>query len=128
LNTVEELADYISSKLEGEYDYNTHIEAIADITKAAFDSAANKLGASGYSASCAELMFLQKSRKINGPFCILRAEDMLYPQYNLPDSLTKFIEQWQPFLKEEACKMLADHGDYASPQVFQHWKDLADGN
>jgi hypothetical protein len=75
---LEELQTYIAEKLAGEHDYNAGIEAMADITLAAFNFAADQLGASGYSASCAELLFLAKSRRIDVPFGIMKGDDTLH--------------------------------------------------
>lgn len=76
-NSLEELQTYIAEKLAGDYDYNAGIEAMADITLAAFNFAADQLGASGYSASCAELLFIAKSRRIDVPFSIVKHDETL---------------------------------------------------
>lgn len=123
MNSVEELAAYITEKLAGDYDYNTHIEAIADITLAAFNLAASELGATGFSASHAELLFLQKSRRIDGPFVIIKAENCVYPQYDLMKIAQKYSEQWKPFLAQKA-KALLDENDLAAPEVIVYWKQL----
>ncbi len=130
MRTVAELSKYVEEKLQGEYTYNTHIEAIADITLAAFELAADKLGASGYSASCAELLFLQKSRNIQGPFIVLKGQDMLYPQYwdRIPEHLKA---EWMPWARKEAQKLLDSQTEedlkFASDSVINHWKNLAYG-
>lgn len=128
MNSIEELSDYIKEKLEGEYDYNTHVHAIADITLAAFNLAANKLGASGFSASIAELEFLQRSRRIDGPFALVKADSMLYPQYDLYKELDSLIEKWQTWAQEEAKNKLNQYEgseDLVHPDVIAHWQRLA---
>lgn len=129
METVEELAAYIADKLQGDYDYNTHVEAIADITKAAFDFSANKLGASGFSASYAELLFIQASRRLKGPFAIVKAEDMLYPQYDIENRTSELYEQWLPWAVQEAKKLLAENETApfkAADSVVAHWRWLAE--
>lgn len=64
METIEELVKLMEEKFSQEFSYDGHVEALAEITLAAFNLAADKLGASGYSASFAELLFLQKSRRI----------------------------------------------------------------
>lgn len=128
MNSIEELSEYIAEKLAGEYDYETHQEAIADITKAAFDLASSKLGASGWTASGAELLFLAKSRRIDGPFALIKAEDMMYPQYwdRIPEM---YLDRWMPWAGKQAKKRLSEHSDgknSASARVIAHWQWLAE--
>lgn len=125
---VEELSAYITEKLADEYTYETYPEAIAEITLAAFNFAAGQLSASGWAASHAELLFMAKSRGIDGPFAVVSARDMLYPQYS--DRIPAiYRKKWLPWAKEEAQKMLdaQDTALYpAAASVYKHWKDLVD--
>lgn len=56
---------------------------------------------------------------------LIKGEDALYPQYDLQERLEKALEDWKPYLKEEAIKKLSET-DTAHPDVMAHWKKLAD--
>lgn len=124
-NSVEELSAYISEKLEGEYDYNTHVTAMADVMFEVFNFLADKLGASGFSASCAQLEFIAKARHLEGPFAVIKAEDMLYPQYDIAESVEKYLDKWTPWAITEAKKLLQETTHPIAPVVRERWESLA---
>ena len=78
----------------------------------------------GFQASFGELNFLRLMRSMKGPFIILKAEDLLFPQYDLQDQLREAIDGWQPWVKEQSVKYLAESKG-AHPAVIAHWKKLA---
>ena len=100
---VEELNEYIRSLVEREHDYGTCVYAMSLAATAAFNHVASKLGVTGFQASCADLDVLRRTRGMDGPFIILKAEDMLYPQYDLPGELQEAIARWQGWLSEQAA-------------------------
>jgi hypothetical protein len=55
---------------------------------------------------------------------IIKAEDALYPQYDLRAKLDEALAEWQPWLKEEAGKKLAE-SPTAHPNVVAYWEWLA---
>jgi hypothetical protein len=79
----------------------------------------------GFQASCADLDFLRRTRSMDGPFIILKAEDMLYPQYDLPEKLREAMESWKEWAAEECAKKLEKSGEEAHPKVKAHWERLA---
>ncbi len=123
--TRKQLDEYIESLVSRSHDYGTCCYAMSLAAVAAFNYVAHKLGSTGFQASCADLDFIRRSRGIKGPFIILKAEDALYPQYNLPVRLAEAMETWRPWLKEQAEKNLLDE-DRAHPDVIAHWRNLAD--
>lgn len=122
--SVEDLTAYITSLVNGKHDYGTCAYAMALAAQAAFEYVARELGTTGFQASCADLSFLGKVRGLKGPFVLLKAEDALYPQHNLHRKLQEALDDWKPWLKEEAAKRLADRAG-AHPDVIAHWEKLA---
>jgi hypothetical protein len=123
--TKEQLAEYIESLVNRNHDYGTCVYAMSMAAEAAFNYVAGKEGCTGFQASCADLDFVRRTRLLKGPFMLIKAEDMLYPQYNLFDKLSESIEKWKPWAKEEAIKNLAEI-DHAHPDVIAHWKRLSE--
>lgn len=122
--TPEQLVEYVASVVDKQHDYGTCVYAMSLAATAAFNYVANKLGVTGFQASCADLDFIRRSRGIKGPFMLIKGEDALYPQYDLPEKLATAMKEWVPWLKEEAAKKLAKNAD-AHPNVIAHWERLA---
>lgn len=122
--TADELNEYVRSLVEREHDYGTCVYAMSLAATAAFNHVAAKLGVTGFQASCADLDVLRRTRGMDGPFIILKAEDMLYPQYDVPGQLQKAIASWQDWLAEQAALKMKD-AKKARPDVAEHWEKLA---
>jgi hypothetical protein len=122
--TKEQLAQYVESLVNRSHDYGTCVYAMSLAATAAFNYVAHKLGVTGFQASCADLDILRRTRSLKGPFILLKAEDALYPQYNLHEKLSEALAEWQPWMKEQAKAKLAESGQ-AHPNVVKHWKWLA---
>lgn len=126
IRTEKQLHEYIASLVNRRHDYGTCVYALSMAATAAFEYVAHKLGVSGFQASCADLDILRRTRRMDGPFMIVRAEDALYPQYDLQGRLTKTLDEWKPWLKEEAQKKIAESSqDDVHPDVWRHWLKLA---
>ena len=123
--TKEQLNEYIDSLVDRSHDYGTCVYAMSMVAEAAFNYVSRKLGVTGFQASCADLDFVRRTRGLDGPFILLKAEDMLFPQYDVPGKLDEAMEKWRPWLKEEAIKKLAENNEHAHPDVIAHWKLLA---
>lgn len=123
--TIEELSGYIDSLVGQPHDYGTCVYAMSLAATAAFQYVAKRLGCTGFQASLADLDIVRRTRSIKGPFIILKAEDMTYPQYDLQERLAKFMEQSKPWVVEQAKERLKEPIDYAHPNVVNHWKKLA---
>lgn len=142
--TIDELVKFIESKTGGQHDYNTSAEALHDIAVAAFNYAAGALGNSGFQAGYAALKFVGTVNGIDGPYGLLKAENMLYPQYEpVTVKAAKMAEEWKPWLAEQAREKLAEHPEVTyrtvtdddgknpvempnvHPNVHRHWQRLA---
>lgn len=122
--TKNQLDEYIESLVKKNHDYGTCVYAMSMAATATFNYVAGQLGVTGFQSSCADLDILRRTRHMKGPFMIIKGEDALYPQYDLPDRLEKAMEEWKPWLKEEAEKKLAEGGT-VHPNVHEHWEKLA---
>lgn len=122
--TEKQLNEYIHSLVEREHEYGTCVYAMSMGATAAFYYVAGQLGVTGFQSSCADLDLLRRTRSMKGPFLLIKGEDALYPQYDLPGKLSEAMEEWKPWLKEQAVKKLSEDGG-AHPKVIAHWKRLA---
>lgn len=123
--TIEQVTQYITSLVERNHDYGTCVYAMSMAAVAAFNYVAHKLGVTGFQASCADLDILRRTRSLDGPFILLKGEDALYPQYDLQGKLADAMNDWAPWLKEQAALKLAETG-MAHPAVKEHWQRLAE--
>lgn len=124
--TVEELQEYVTSLIDREHDYGTCVYAMSLAATAAFNHVASKLGVTGFQASCADLDILRRTRRLDGPFLILKAEDELYPQYDNQKTLEETRVSWKEWISERAKKKLEENASHAHPDVVAHWKALAE--
>ena len=122
--TIEELTSFIQSVVDRPHDYGTCVYAMSLSAVAAMHYAASKVGSTGFQASCADLDILRRTRHLDGPFGIVKAEDMLYPQYDIPAKVQEWLEEWKPWAAEQAAKKLAEV-DHAHPSVRERWEELA---
>ena len=125
--TPKELVAVVNALVGRQHDYGTCVYAMSIAATAAFNFVAHKLGVTGFQASCADLDVLRRTRSMRGPFMIVKAEDYLYPQYDLRKKLEDFIGDNSAWFAEEAKKRLAELDDEfpAHPAVLARWKKLA---
>ena len=124
--TKQQLSDYIESLVNRDHNYGTCVYALSMAAEAAFNYVAHKLGVTGFQSSCADLDFIRRVRSMEGPFILLKAEDMVYPQYDLEEKLRKAMESWKPWVKEQAQKNLDKDSEHCHPDVVAHWKKLTE--
>jgi hypothetical protein len=124
--TVDELAAFISETLAAQHDYESSAQALHDITAAAFNVAASELGNTGFQASWAALRLLSTVNGYDGPYAVLKAEDMVFPQYPTPVERAAALErEWLPWAADRAREKLADDGGVApAASVREHWELL----
>lgn len=121
-----DLREYIDGLVKQDHDYGTCVYAMSMAAVAAFNFVASKLGVTGFQASCADMDILRRTRSMEGPFILLKGEDALFPQYDLPGRLTEAMDKWKPWLKEQADKKLAGVSEFSvHPDVEAHWRKLA---
>lgn len=127
LNTMQELTNYIET-LEGQrHDYGTCVYAMSMAACAAYRYMANKLGVTGFQASCADMDIIRRNRSMEGPFMLIDVGHALYPQYDLHGKLSQFLAESKPWLQEQAKQRLSERNEFTSPAVVEHWKRLAGG-
>lgn len=123
--TEKQLIEYIASLVDRQHDYGTCVYAMSLAASAAFNYVAHMLGVTGFQSSCADLDFIRRTRNMEGPFMLMKAEDALYPQYDLPGRLAEAMASWKPWLKEQADIKLAEKSEHTHPDVLAHWRKLA---
>lgn len=123
--TMEELNKFISETISGTHSYGSVVEAIGLIATAAMNYAGSELEVSGYQMSAADMVVLRRNRLIDSPFCILKLEEVFYPQYDIFTKLTGFVSDCGEWISKEAEKKLEDKTQ-ASPNVIKRWQELAD--
>lgn len=141
-----QLADLIESLtvfdyVDGGEGYEKSADAIWEAALAAFNYVARKVGATGFQASWAALKFYSEAMRVDGPFMVVKVEDALYPQYDVPGRVARFVEEQGPWLAEQAAEKLAefearptvtytdDDGNERThetvhPNVVAHWRRL----
>lgn len=126
IRTKEQLVEYVESLVHRSHDYGTCVYALSMAAEAGFNYVAHVLGVTGFQASCADLDFIRRTRGLEGPFMLIKAEDFLYPQNNPEKKLYEAELEWAPYLKEQAAKKLDEsEGREVHPDVLAHWKKLA---
>jgi hypothetical protein len=130
---VEELVAYIEQQRlivseagTGEKGYEAAAVFAARVAIAAFNLAECEQELSGHQASWASLEFLRVVRDIKGPFAILEAKRMMWPQYASPVGYAREMEtSWARWAAEEAKRLLSEEGDAVGASVREHWRKLA---
>jgi len=126
--TLEELNAIISALAEREHEYGTCVYAMSIAATAAFYYMSRRLGVTGFQAMLADMDFIRRVRHMKGPFGILDAADLVYPQYDMIGKVQEWIREWMPWAAKEAVKRLNEHREEAvHPEVLAHWKRLAGG-
>jgi hypothetical protein len=127
---LKELDKYISSLVDQKQDYGTCCYAMSMAAEAAFNYVADKLGVTGFQASCADLDFLRRTRRMENGFKIINYTYLLYPQYldkkHFP-SYNELLSENRISLAVKADKLLKeiDSRFPISQKVVAHWKKLS---
>lgn len=105
--------------------YSKCAEAMSQAALAAFELVARDLGVTGWQASYAELDFLRRSRRIEGPWGIYQMHDALYPQYDVVGRIEKarWSDDTVRWLGDQAEKRLTEER-HAADTVIAHWHSL----
>jgi hypothetical protein len=122
--TPKQLNEYIASLVKREHDYGTCVYAMSMAAVAAFNYVAGELEVTGFQSGCADMDVIRRTRRMKGPFMVIDGENALYPQYDLREKLNKTLDEWGPWLKEQAAKKLLEPG-VVHPAVKAHWEKLA---
>ena len=106
--------------------YNASAEAMWRAALAAFNFVASEVGATGFQASWAALKFYAEAMRYDCPISVFKADDALYPQYDLPARLATWLEECRPWLREQAvAKLNGQDMEFVAPAVEAHWHKLA---
>lgn len=125
-DTLESLMEYIREFVGRSHDYNTCVDAVSLCSYATFKYVASQLGITGFQASCADMDLLRRTRIIKGPFGLIMAHDMLYPQCDPRRKFNEFMEEWKGWAAEEAKKLIATADqETVHPDVLAHWRKVA---
>lgn len=123
---IETIREAVSFEEGGESGYTQSAEALWKAAYAAFMYVAEKAGVTSFQAQWAVMKFVSEANSINGPFALIRAENMLYPQYHILRDVELYIEEWKPWAAKEAKRLLNKKRNYpVSPTVWQRWTNLA---
>lgn len=123
--TEDEMLSIIRAVTQRTYDYGTCVYAMSIAAQAAFNYVGTTLGTTGFQSSCADLDFIRRTRSWECPFAFYKADDMLFPQYDIETEVRKTLAEWLPWAKVQAAKKLAEDNKFARPSVIAHWKELA---
>jgi hypothetical protein len=123
--TTKQLIQYIESLTKRNQEYGTCVYSMSMAAVAAFNYVAGQLGVTGFQSSCADLDIIRRTRRMKGPFMLIKCEDALYPQYDIPSKISEAMEEWKPWLKEQAAVKLAEASGYTHHDVIAHWEKLA---
>lgn len=124
---IVEKINWVNRASSGDEGYNRCVTAIADVLEVVFREMAERLGITGYQASCVDLEFTRRNRRLEY-FAVQDYGNLLYPQY-ARHFLTIDPHVWE-WLQEKAKDFLqADTlgGQGAHPAVRQHWADIVAG-
>lgn len=110
--TQEGLIKYINNLVERKHDYGTCVYAMSMSAVATFNYVAGVLGVTGFQASCADLDFLKRTRRMD-LFSIVNYDDFLYPQYE--DSFNKTISKdtWKAIQDKAQKAIKKANAEYA---------------
>lgn len=127
--TAAELAAFVESMASRPHDYGTCVYAMSLCAEAAFRFIADRLGVTGFQASCADMDFIKRTRGLNHGFQLLDYSKLLYPQFDSDMRITPETLLSEPLLRkrirDEAKKNLAEKS-VAHEHVVAHWRKLAE--
>jgi len=125
-----ELNEYISNLINQKQDYGTCCYAMSMAAEATFNYVADKLGVTGFQASCADLDFLRRTRNMEDGFAIINYNHFLYPQY-----LNKeHFPSWEDLIYKNRISLavksdeLLNKIDHVYPpcdDVIKHWERIS---
>jgi hypothetical protein len=122
---IARLIAHIRERANAGHDYNSSAEAVRDTAIEAFNLMGDLLGITGFQAGWAALEAYAKVQQIDGPLIMLKGEDLLYPQYDIPAKVATWIAEQEEWLEEQATQKLVNAGEDVHPAVRRHWEDLA---
>lgn len=125
--TEDELLGLIHQLVDRPHDYGTCVYAMSIAAEATFNYVSDKLGVTGFQASCADMDILRRTRGYKHGFMVLDAAKLLYPQYDVLNEVRHWISKTEARLSDEARRLLNEKspGD-VHPDVRARWATLAE--
>ena len=126
--TEDQLIEYLRSLAEIEHSYGSCPAAMSLAATATFNYMSMLFGATGFQSGYATMDFIRRTKGIEGPFIITKAENELYPQFNNRADLDKFLESHdvQQWLVDKAKENLKkNEGTEVHPNVLGRWEEYA---
>jgi hypothetical protein len=121
-DSFEELAAFLEEISNQNLDYGTAGSAMAYAGVCAFNTMARKVGATGFQASIASLMAYGSIQRIEGPYGVVKAEEMLFPQNQTPtESAQEMENEWLEWASEEAQKKIDEHNQSGWTEEVQKY-------
>ncbi len=122
--TIEELNEYIASLEAIVPDYGIAVYVVSLSATATYNYLSYKHGMTGFQASCADLDIIRRTRHLECPFMLVKADDMLFPQYDMYQNLSDAMREWMPWASQRATELLKDTTG-CHPSVVKRWHLLA---
>lgn len=109
-----------------EHTYGSAAAAMSVAAMLAFNYVASVEGCTGAQADFARDDFYRRARRLEGPFCVISADDALFPQYDVADQSRRFLANHsvRKWLREKAAERLSKTDFYVDKSVTDHWKKL----
>lgn len=105
--------------------YEGTANAALEAVMKTFSYAASRCGLTGFQAGWVMLHAYARTMGVDGPLAVFKGQDLLYPQYDLPRRLERWMAECEPWLAEQAQKKLDEDRGYAVEAVRSHWRRLA---
>lgn len=129
IKTLEELVELIEEvMIKFNYDYGVAPRSIGAAASVVADYLSGAMGITGFQAGYVMWDFIRNYHMTSNK-CGLKLVDydeMLYPQYQYKFEKVISSSTWG-LLQKEAANNLGRSGDYASPEVVEHWQSIVDG-
>ena len=129
--TPEELARFITELASVASGYNQTGYSVARALLATEHLMAHMLGTTGFQHEYARLAFLQESMHSKTGIAIIDFDQLMYPQYDIVEKVTKWIEEQKKSkgFKKAVRELIRedDSGENfmrACPDVREHWESL----
>lgn len=123
--TMAELTEYIQSLEALPADYGMAVYVASLSAAATLNYLGKTKGMTGFQMSCVDLDILRRMRGLDCPFMIIKAHDMLYPQYDIAEQVAEALNKWRPWAIKQATVLLMDARDGVHPAVLARWKEFA---
>lgn len=123
--TLAELTEYIQSleALDADYGMAVYIASLSAV--ATLNYLGKTKGMTDFQLSCTDLDILRRMRGLDCPFMIIKADDMLYPQYDIAGYVSEALDKWRPWAAKEATELLMGDRSHTHPDVLKRWTELA---